>query len=188
MCIRDSPNTTSSRRAVCTYAFADGGRLARHGLGKRHVVIGDRREQFFFVFAVERRLQRRQRRHTTPTCSSPAFRRLGRTRPTEIYRGPARSENYLFPVFGRPGLQNGTPYGTVVLPLPTVCSVGVLWPNGWIDQDKTWYGGRPQSRRYCVRWGPSSSMERNTAPHPTFRPMSIVAKRPPSSATAELFF
>jgi len=24
----------------------------------------------------------------------------------------------------------------------SVCDVGVLWPNGWMDQDKTWRGGR----------------------------------------------
>jgi len=32
-----------------------------------------------------------------------------------------------------------------------------LWPNGWMDQDATWYGGRPRPRRVerqCVRWGP----------------------------------
>jgi len=28
----------------------------------------------------------------------------------------------------------------------------LLWPNGWIDQDATWYGGRPHVRRHCVRW------------------------------------
>ena len=32
----------------------------------------------------------------------------------------------------------------------------LLWPNGWMDKDATWYGGRPQPRRHCVRWGPSS--------------------------------
>jgi len=32
----------------------------------------------------------------------------------------------------------------------------VLWPSGWPDQDATWYGGRPQPRPHCVRWGPSS--------------------------------
>jgi len=32
----------------------------------------------------------------------------------------------------------------------------LLWPNGWMDQDATWYGGRPRTRRHCVRWGPSS--------------------------------
>jgi len=37
-----------------------------------------------------------------------------------------------------------------------VCDVGVLWPNGWMDQHATWYGGRPLPWPYCVRWGPSS--------------------------------
>jgi len=68
-----------------------------------------------------------------------------------------------------------------------VYDVGVLWLNGWIDQDETWHAGRP---RHSVRWGPSSPTERGTAA-PTFEiygrrlclcpynplPMSIVAKR-----------
>jgi len=37
-----------------------------------------------------------------------------------------------------------------------VCNVGVLWPNGWMDQDETWYAGRPRPWPHCVRWGPSS--------------------------------
>jgi len=32
----------------------------------------------------------------------------------------------------------------------------LLWPNGSIDQDATWYRCRPQPRPHCVRWGPSS--------------------------------
>jgi len=32
----------------------------------------------------------------------------------------------------------------------------LLWPNGWMDQDATWYGGRPRPRRRCVRRWPSS--------------------------------
>jgi len=32
----------------------------------------------------------------------------------------------------------------------------LLWPNGWMDQDATWYRARPRPRRHCVRWGPSS--------------------------------
>jgi len=28
----------------------------------------------------------------------------------------------------------------------------LLWPNGWMHQDATRYGGRPQPRRVCVRW------------------------------------
>jgi len=31
----------------------------------------------------------------------------------------------------------------------------LLWPNGCIYQDTTFYKGRPQPRRHCVRWGPS---------------------------------
>ena len=50
-----------------------------------------------------------------------------------------------------------------------VCNAGVLWPNGWMDQDATWYGGRPRPRGHRVRWGPSSPTERGTAP-PHFRP------------------
>ena len=40
-------------------------------------------------------------------------------------------------------------------PCLSVCDVGVLWPNSWMDQDETWHGGRPWPRPYCVRWGPS---------------------------------
>jgi len=28
--------------------------------------------------------------------------------------------------------------------------------GSWMDQDVSWYGGRPRPRRHCVRWGPSS--------------------------------
>jgi len=31
----------------------------------------------------------------------------------------------------------------------------LLWPNGCMHQDATWYGGRPNPRGLCVRWGPS---------------------------------
>ena len=60
----------------------------------------------------------------------------------------------------------------------------LLWPNGWMDQDTTWYGGKSQPRRHCVRWEPSSATERGTAA-PTFRPTCALA-RSPISATAEL--
>ena len=72
-------------------------------------------------------------------------------------------------------------------PLCPVCNVGVLWPNSWMDQNATWYrgrGGRPRPRRHCVRWGPSSPTERGTAT--PLIGLSIVAKRSPISATAEL--
>jgi len=31
----------------------------------------------------------------------------------------------------------------------------LLRPYGCMDQEATWYGGRPQPRGLCVRWGPS---------------------------------
>jgi len=40
-----------------------------------------------------------------------------------------------------------------------------LWPNGWRDNDATWYGGRPRPRRVRVRWEPSSAQ-----PHSIFGP------------------
>jgi len=45
----------------------------------------------------------------------------------------------------------------------SVCDVGILWPNGWMAQDATLYGGRPRPRRHCVRWGPSSIPNGGTA-------------------------
>jgi len=32
----------------------------------------------------------------------------------------------------------------------------LLWPNGWMDQDATWYEGRPQPRPHCVNLGPAA--------------------------------
>jgi len=32
----------------------------------------------------------------------------------------------------------------------SVCNVGVLRPNGRMDQDETWHGGRPRFRLHCV--------------------------------------
>jgi len=31
----------------------------------------------------------------------------------------------------------------------------LLWPNGWMHQHSTWYGGRPQPKGLCVRWDPA---------------------------------
>jgi len=36
---------------------------------------------------------------------------------------------------------------------PSIFGPCLLWPNGCMYQDTTWYGGRPQPRRHCVRWG-----------------------------------
>jgi len=39
---------------------------------------------------------------------------------------------------------------------PPIVGQCPLWPNGWMDQDATWYGGKPRPRQRCVRWGRSS--------------------------------
>ena len=67
-----------------------------------------------------------------------------------------------------------------------VCDVGVLWPNGWMDQDETWHWGRPRPRPHSVRWGPSPpSKGAQCHSSPSFQPMSIVAKRSSITAAAE---
>jgi len=52
----------------------------------------------------------------------------------------------------------------------------LFWPNGWMHQDATWYGGRPQPRRLCVRWGTRPILKKGRIPQ-NFRPMFIVVKR-----------
>jgi len=65
-----------------------------------------------------------------------------------------------------------------------ICDVGVLWPNGWMDKDETWYEGRPRS--WPLMGTQLLLPQMGTAP--SFRRMSIVAKRSPISATAEHLF
>jgi len=50
--------------------------------------------------------------------------------------------------------------------IPPVFSLCLLWPNGWMDQDATWYGGMPQCRPHCGRWRPSSSSKKGAQPPP----------------------
>jgi len=38
----------------------------------------------------------------------------------------------------------------------------LLWPNGWMDQDATWYEGRPRPRPHCITLGPSSTTTTTT--------------------------
>jgi len=73
-------------------------------------------------------------------------------------------------------LHPSTTHSTTVLPhkmaialRPQICDVTspyVLWPNGWMDKDATWYGDRPRPRPHCVRWGPTSPTERGTTTPP----------------------
>jgi len=45
----------------------------------------------------------------------------------------------------------------------------LLLPNGWMHQDATCNGGRPQPRGLCVRWGPSPLPKKDQSP-PIFGP------------------
>jgi len=56
-------------------------------------------------------------------------------------------------------------YRTVIyLSVCPVCNVGMLWPNGWTDQDETWHAGRPRPWPHCIRWGPSSPPKKGQSP------------------------
>jgi len=48
---------------------------------------------------------------------------------------------------------------------PPILGPFLLWPNGWMHQDATWYGGRPQPRRLCVRWGPRTLPQKGRSPN-----------------------
>ena len=68
---------------------------------------------------------------------------------------------------------------------PPVFGPCLLWPNGWMDEDATWYGNRPRPRPQCVTRGPSSPPPRNGHSSPPFR-QCLLWPRSPISATAEL--
>jgi len=69
----------------------------------------------------------------------------------------------LLPVMVRPMLRDRCPV------CPCVCNVGILWSNGWLDQDTTWYGGRLRPRRHCIRRGPNSTHRKgHNSPPPLF--------------------
>jgi len=59
----------------------------------------------------------------------------------------------------------------------------LLWPNGCMDEDATWYVGRLWPRPHCVTWRPSSPSQKGHSLN--VRPLSVVAKWSLISATAE---
>jgi len=63
-------------------------------------------------------------------------------------------------------------------------AICLLWPNGWMDEDATWYGSRPRPRPHCIRRSPSSAGKGHSSPH-LFGPC-LLWPRSPISATAEL--
>ena len=47
-------------------------------------------------------------------------------------------------------------------PPPPIFGPCLLWPNGWMAQDATWYGGNPRPRRRCLD-GVAAPPKRGTA-------------------------
>jgi len=65
----------------------------------------------------------------------------------------------------------------------------LLWPNGWMHQDATWYGCRPQPRGLFVRWRPSPIAKKGAEP-PKFYNMAqslFVCSSSSSSTLCVLF-
>jgi len=72
-------------------------------------------------------------------------------------------------LFGRPFAKRfALCHQTVVCLSCPVClsvyNVGVLWPNGCVDPNETWYAGRPRPWPRCARWGPSSPLPKGHSP------------------------
>jgi len=77
-------------------------------------------------------------------------------------------------IFGRPFVKRfALCYRSVVCPVCLsvcpVCNVGVLWPNGWTDQDETFHADRPRPWPHCVRRESTSPSPKGHSP-PIFGP------------------
>jgi len=59
---------------------------------------------------------------------------------------------------------------------PPIFGPCLLWPNGWMDQDGTWHGGRPRFGHIVLDADPASLPKKGPRP-PNFRLIFIVAKR-----------
>jgi len=64
---------------------------------------------------------------------------------------------------------------------PPIFGPYLLWPNVCMDQDTTWYGGRPRPRPLCVRCGPAPTVPQKgrssyvDAAY-SYRPSSVVCR------------
>jgi len=86
---------------------------------------------------------------------------------TRVYNPNGISIGFGSAIFGRPFVKRfALCYRAVVL---SVCNPGVLWPNGSMDQDKTWHKSRPRTRPHYVTWRPSFPSPKGAQP-PIFGP------------------
>jgi len=54
---------------------------------------------------------------------------------------------------------------------PQIFGPYLLWPNGWMNQDAAWYGGRPRLWSHRVRWAPTCP--KGHRPTPIFGPCML---------------
>jgi len=62
---------------------------------------------------------------------------------------------------------------------PLIFGPCLLWPNGWMDHDAAWCGGRPRPWPRCVRWGPKPASNGHSPPL-NYWPMSVTLLWPSS--------
>jgi len=72
-------------------------------------------------------------------------------------------------------------------PIP-VFGLCLLWPNGLLDENATWYGSRPRPRAHCVRQEPSSPPRKGKAPLPLFGPCLLWPRRPSQLLLSSFFY
>ena len=68
----------------------------------------------------------------------------------------------------------GTDVGLSLGTTPPIFGPCLLWPNGWMDQDASWYGSRTRPRHIVLDGDPAPPARKGHST-PSFRPMSIVA-------------
>jgi len=72
--------------------------------------------------------------------------------------------------------------GTHTHPIFSPC---LLWPNGWMDEDATWYGSRLRPRPQCIKRDPSYPRKGHSSP---LFSAYVLWPLSPISATDELLF
>jgi len=72
-------------------------------------------------------------------------------------------------------------------PTPPIFGPSLLWPNGWMDEDATWYGSRPQPRPQTgTHAAPSPAKDAQQPPLLFSAHVYCGRERPSQTATAEL--
>jgi len=68
---------------------------------------------------------------------------------------------------------------------PPIIGPFLLWPNGWMDEDATWYRSRPRPGLLCIRRVLRYPRKGHSAP---LFGLCLLWPRSPISAAAELLF